>query len=235
MACLSSLQSELHAQSDPDRAKHLQRFFKTGKGEYAEGDLMLGITVPEQRKLAKKYKDISLTDITKLLRSKWHEERLTALLILVQQFQAGSDEKKEKIFKLYVANTRFINNWDLVDTSAEYIVGPWMESRDKSLLVELAQSDLIWERRIAMLSTFCYIKKGKPEWALNIAVILVEDQHDLIQKAVGWMLREVGKRCSLKVEKSFLEKHFRKMPRTMLRYAIERFEEQERLKWMRGS
>lgn len=234
MAGLSLLLSELRSQADPDRAKHLQRFFKTGKGEYAEGDQMLGITVPEQRKLARKYDGLSLPDIKRLLQSKWHEERLVALLILVHQFQKGDESLQEKIFNLYLGNTRHINNWDLVDASAEYIVGPWIEDRDKSLLVGLAQSDLIWERRIAMLSTFCYIKKGKPEWALKIAEILVEDQHDLIQKAVGWMLREVGKRCSIESEKTFLKKYFKTMPRTMLRYAIERFEEPERLKWLRG-
>lgn len=234
MTNLQSIRSELHSLANPEKAKHLQRFFKTGKGEYAEGDKMLGITVPAQRKLALKFKELSLADVTKLLQSKWHEERLTALLILVYQFQKGDERKQQKIFKLYLDNTPYINNWDLVDTSAEFIVGPWLEEKDKSLLVELAHSELIWERRIAMLATFHHIKKGKPDWALKIAEILVEDSHDLIQKAVGWMLREVGKRCSLEAEEAFLKKHHRKMPRTMLRYAIERFEEPRRMKWLKG-
>ncbi len=234
MASLSSLRSEMKFLSDPVRAQHLQRFFKTGKGEYAEGDKMMGITVPVQRTLVRKYLGLSLQDVAKILKSQWHEERLTALLILVKQFQKGNDEQQKEIFELYLKNTRFINNWDLVDASAEYIVGAWLEDRDKGLLIDLAHSELLWDRRIAMLASFCYIKKGNPEWALKIAEILVSDQQDLIQKAVGWMLREVGKRCSPGAEEAFLEKHFRKMPRTMLRYAIERFEEPKRLKWLRG-
>ncbi len=234
MERLSSLRSEMKSLSDPDRAQHLQRFFKTRKGEYAEGDKMMGISVPVQRTLVKKYVNLSLKDVTKILQSQWHEERLTALLILVEQFQKGDDEQQKEIFNLYLKNTKLINNWDLVDASSEYIVGSWLEDRDKNLLIDLAHSDLIWERRIAMLATFCYIKKGNPEWALKIAEVLVADQHDLIQKAVGWMLREVGKRCSLEAEEAFLKKHFKKMPRTMLRYAVERFEEPKRLKWLKG-
>ena len=234
MSNLPSFRSELKALADPDRAKHLQRFFKTGKGEYAEGDKMLGISVPAQRILAKKYRDLSLEEITDLLQSQWHEERLTALLILVYQFKKGNEQNKKDIFDLYLRNTNHINNWDLVDSSSEFIAGPYLENKDKDLLVQLAHSPVLWERRIAMMATFCYIKKGNPEWALKIAEILIEDPHDLVQKAVGWMLREVGKRCSLEVEKAFLEKHYRKMPRTMLRYAIERFEESERLKWLKS-
>lgn len=234
MSNLPSFRLELKALADPERAIHVQRFFKTGKGEYAEGDKMLGISVPAQRALAKKYKELSLQDTAQLLKSQWHEERLSALLILVYQFQKGDEAKQKDIFDLYLRNTRYINNWDLVDASSEFIAGPYLENKDKDLLVQLAHSPVLWERRIAMMATFCYIKKGNPEWALKIAEILKEDPHDLVQKAVGWMLREVGKRCSLEVEEAFLEKHYRKMPRTMLRYAIERFEESERLKWLKS-
>lgn len=219
--------------SNPAKAAHLQRFFKTGRGEYAEGDVFIGVTVPEQRKIAKLFSNLSLNETIVLLHSKIHEERLVALLILVDQYKKGNEQKKEEIYKFYVNNTAYVNNWDLVDTSAEYIVGPWLEIRDKSFLLELSQSHLLWERRIAMLACFHYIKKGNATWALKVAEQLLRDKEDLIHKAVGWMLREIGKRCSQAEEEAFLEQNYAKMPRTMLRYAIERFEEGKRQFWLK--
>ena len=217
--------------ANPKKAKDLQRFFKTCKGEYAQGDRFLGVMVPSQRLVLKKYKDaIGIGEITDLLKSEWHEERLTALLILAEKFKKGDDAEKKEIFDLYLENTRFINNWDLVDLSAPNIVGAYLYTRDQAILYELARSKDFWERRIAVLATFWFIKEGKAKFALAIAEILVGDRHDLIQKAVGWMLREIGKRCSQDIEEEFLKKHYKTMPRTMLRYAIERFSP-ERRKW----
>lgn len=222
----------LQAFAKPEKATHAQRFFKTGKGEYAEGDLFLGVTVPEQRIIAKNYSKLSLKEIQLLLKSPYHEERLTALLILVKQFQRSNPQTREEIYMLYIAHTAYINNWDLVDSSAEHIVGPWLEDKNKELLIQLANSPLLWERRIAMLATFHYIKKGNSEWALKVATLLLQDKEDLMHKAVGWMLREIGKRCSVLEEESFLENHFATMHRTTLRYAIERFSPEKRLFWM---
>lgn len=230
---ITQLKSALRAKANPGKVPILQRFFKTGKGEYAEGDKFLGITVPEQRKIAKTFENISLSKLAALLKSIYHEERHTALIIMVAQYKRGHVETQKAIYDLYLDNIKYINNWDLVDVSAEYIVGAWLEDKNKSVLIEMAHSNLVWKRRIAMLSTFCYIKKGNSKWALKIAAILVEDEHDLIQKAVGWMLRELGKRCSLQEEEKFLKKHYQRMPRTMLRYAIERFEKKKRLEWLK--
>lgn len=220
---LKQFKKELRKKASKEKAPARQRFFKTGKGEYGEGDKFLGVTVPKQRALVKIYwQPFSLTDVKKLLASKFHEERLTALLILVQKFKKADDAGKKKIFELYLENTKFINNWDLVDLSAPKIVGPYLEGKNSSVLFEMAKSKDLWKKRIAVLATFHYIQKGDPKLALQIAEILVDDHHDLIQKAVGWMLREVGKRCNLKSEEEFLMKHYKTMPRTMLRYAIER-------------
>lgn len=232
MTSLQRLRAQLHLHANPEKAEFLQRFFKTGKGQYAEGDQFLGITVPAQRKIASQFSDLSLSDITRLLKSGWHEERLTALLIMVNQYRKGNDEVREKLFDLYLNHTKYINNWDLVDTSAEYIVGARLENRDKSLLINLANSEWLWDRRIAMLSTFYNIKKGDPTLTFQIAEILLHDTHDLIHKAVGWMLREAGKRCSEEELENFLQQHYKQMPRTMLRYAIERLEPEKRLEWL---
>ncbi len=232
MTSLQRLRAQLHLHAIPEKAEFLQRFFKTGKGQYAEGDQFLGITVPVQRKIASQFSDLSLSDITRLLKSGWHEERLTALLIMVNQYRKGNDEVREKLFDLYLNHTKYINNWDLVDSSAEYIVGARLENRDKSLLFNLANSDWLWDRRIATLATFFYIKKGDPTLTFQIAEILLRDTHDLIHKAVGWMLREAGKRCSEEELENFLQQHYKQMPRTMLRYAIERLEPEKRLEWL---
>lgn len=222
----------LHALRDPKRAKTSQSFFKTGPGEYSEGDVFLGIRVPDLRILAKRYTQLPLSEIVILLRSELHEARLLALLILVHRFRRGDAATQKEIYSIYLANTDKINNWDLVDLSAEHIVGVWLHSRSKKPIYTLARSSSLWERRIAILSTFHDIKKGNPTETFIVAKLLIHDTHDLIHKAVGWMLREVGKRCSLEREKIFLHKHAATMPRTMLRYAIEKFPESERQHWL---
>jgi len=209
--------------ADPEKAAFFPRFFKAGPGEYGEGDRFLGVTVPNVRTIVKQFKDLPLSETKKLLTSEWHEERLTALLILVAQFSRADDSNKKVIYEFYLAYTKWVNNWDLVDCSAEYIVGPYLDGRPEKIpiLQELARSDLLWDRRIAMLATFEYIKKGRADEALTIAEIVLNDRHDLIQKAVGWMLREIGKRVDRALLIQFLDKHAATMPRTSLRYAIE--------------
>src|SRR5262245_13851199 len=208
----------------PERAEFSQRFFKTGKGEYAEGDLFIGLTVPELRKLARDYQTISDKDVRQLLKSPIHEERLLALLILCLKYAKAGEDKKEHLYDFYLSHTKFINNWDLVDVSAPYIVGAHLLKRDRKLLYDLAKSTSLWERRIAILSTFCFIRQHDFDDSLKIAELLLADKHVLIHKAVGWMLREIGKR-NQPYEEAFLQTHYKRMPRTMLRYAIERFDE----------
>lgn len=231
---LKQLRKELALKANPKKAKILQGFFKTGKGEYGEGDIFLGLVVPETRKLAEKYSALNLAEIKKLLNSKIHEERLLALFILTAQFSRAEEKERQKLFKFYLSQTRNINNWDLVDLSADKIVGSHLKNKDKKILYQLAKSRNLWERRIAILATFHFIKQGQAKETLKIAEILLNDKHDLIQKAVGWMLREVGKRCGEKTEEKFLRQHCRKMPRTMLRYAIERFPENKRKKYLQA-
>ena len=231
----ASPQQQLKKLANPQKAIGVARFFKTGKGEYGEGDIFLGITVPQIRIVAKQCKDLSLKEIQKLLQSKIHEERLLALIILVNQFKKADEGNQKQIFDLYLSNTKYINNWDLVDCSAEYIVGGYLMNRSKNILKLLAQSNLLWERRIAIMATFHFIKQKQHEHTFTIAKILVKDEHDLIHKAVGWMLREVGKRISEAIEETFLQQHYQQMPRTMLRYAIERFDEKKRKKYLNGS
>lgn len=217
----------------PEQAAISQRFFKTGPGEYGEGDVFLGIKVPVLRKLAKEYSDLPYKNVKAILGSKYHELRLMALLVMVDQFSKGDQKKKKSIYSLYLKSTRFINNWDLVDSSAHHIVGPYLINVSKAPLYKLAQSGLLWERRIAIMSTFYYIKNNKYSEALKISEMLLADKEDLIHKAVGWMLREIGKR-DLPREEAFLKQHYRNMPRTMLRYAIERFPEPKRKKYLLG-
>ncbi len=220
---LKNIEEEFQKIRDPEKAKNLSKFFKTGKGQYGEGDIFLGIKVPDQRKIARKYSGIPLDDIGKLLKSNIHEFRLTSLLILVLKYKKEEFDGKKEIVDFYLSHMKNINNWDLVDSSAPYILGDFLLDKDKSILYRLARSDNLWERRIAILSTLAFIKDNKFEDSLNIAEILVFDKHDLIHKAVGWMLREIGKRDD-RTEEEFLEKYYRKMPRTMLRYAIEKFD-----------
>ncbi len=223
----------LRGLADVSIAKHSKHFFKTGKGEYGEGDRFLGIRVPVIRKEVKKFKDISHSEIQKLLHSAFHEERLCALLLLVQSFAKGSEKDKNRIYEIYLNNTAYINNWDLVDSSAYQIVGAYLADKDKKPLYDLAEADSLWERRIAIMATFYLIKRDRFDDALAISRRMIHDKEDLIHKAVGWMLREIGKR-DIAVEQAFLKKHYKKMPRTMLRYAIEKFPEKERKRYLQG-
>ncbi len=229
------VQKDLRALANPEKAKVLQRFFKTGKGEYGEGDIFLGIQVPQIRALAKKNLFLTYSDLSLLLKSKIHEERLIALLILVEKFRKSKKDPKEKrkIVEFYLANTFGINNWDLVDLSAHKIVGEFLFNEDKSVLRTLANSKNIWERRIAIISTFAFIQRRKFGESLALADLLMNDEHDLIHKAVGWMLREIGKK-DVSVLELFLSQRYKKMPRTMLRYAIEKFPEEKRKAYLKG-
>lgn len=228
---LKSLKKEMALVANAKQAKILQRFFKTGKGEYGEGDIFLGIRVPEQRKIAKEYSGLSLPRIQELLESDIHEHRLVGLLILIEKYNKSDEENKGNIFNFYLKNSKKINNWDLVDLSAHKIIGEFLIDKDKKILYELAQSKNLWEKRIAIVSTFAFIKKEEFVDTLRISEILLDDSHDLIHKAVGWMLREVGKKDEKSLEK-FLEKHYKKIPRTTLRYSIEKFEEKKRKKYL---
>jgi 3-methyladenine DNA glycosylase AlkD len=223
---------DLDKLKDPEKARVLSRFFKTGKGEYGEGDIFLGIPVPLQRKVARKYPGLSLEDAQGLLSSKIHEHRLVALLILIFKYRRSDGKGKSEIFDFYLKNTSGINNWDLVDLSAQHIIGDYLLMSDRSLLQKLAQSKNFWERRIAIMSTFAFIRNQQFEDTLRIAAMLMHDKHDLIHKAVGWMLREVGKRDGEQLER-FLKKYSGVMPRTMLRYSIERFDEGKRKAYLK--
>ena len=227
-----SIQVVIHAQANPTRAKSSKRFFKTGKGEYAEGDIFIGITVPQSRVIAKTYHALPLPEIKKLLNSKIHEERAIALFILVDQFIRGDERLRAQIYRLYIASIKYINNWDLVDVSAPTIVGGFLMDKPKDVLTKLAQSKNLWHRRIAIIATQYFIRKNQYNETLRIAELLLTDTHDLIHKAVGWMLREVGNR-SLETEEVFLKKYYKTMPRTMLRYAIEKFSEEKRLQYLK--
>ncbi|MBM3200070.1 DNA alkylation repair protein [Candidatus Woesearchaeota archaeon] len=224
---IDRLKKDLERLRDEKKAVDLARFFKTGKGEYGEGDVFLGIIVPKQRIVAKKYQNMSLKETAELLSSKVHEHRLTALFILVLKYKKSDVRGKEEIKDVYLKNFRYVNNWDLVDLSAPRILGSYLLDKDRSLLYKLAKSRNIWERRIAVLSTSMFIYHNQFEEALEISEMLLGDEHDLIHKAVGWMLREIGKR-DMKAEEKFLDNHYKKMPRTMLRYAIEKFPEPKR-------
>lgn len=240
-----SIRQALKAVSSPERAKASQRYFKTDPGEYGEGDVFIGVSVPDQRKIAKKYYSLPLLEVERLLTSKIHEERLTAIFIMVEQFKKGDDTVRKQIYDFYLANTVYINNWDLVDSSAPYIVSVYLwdnfaqkaspSKETMNVLTKLAKSKSIWERRIAIMSTFYFIKMGDINETFIIAEILLHDQHDLIQKAVGWMLREVGNSVGIEIEEFFLKQHYQTMPRTMLRYAIEKFPETKRQAYLKGN
>ena len=224
---IHQLISDMQQLANPEKAVTIAGFFKTGKGEYGEGDLFMGIPVPEQRKIARKYSLMSLKDLQKLISSKIHEHRLTALLILVIKYSKAHIKIREDIVNFYLKNIRHINNWDLVDLSADKILGPHLWERDNSILFNMATSQNLWERRIAIMTTFHFIKNNQFRDTLALAEILLHDRHDLIHKAVGWMLREIGKRDQ-ETEERFLLKYYTKMPRTMLRYAIEKFDDNKR-------
>ncbi|MBI5917872.1 MAG: DNA alkylation repair protein [Nitrosomonadales bacterium] len=227
------LSAQLRALASPEMAVVLQRFFKTGPGEYGEGDRFLGIKVPMLRALAKQ-QDASLATISALLASEFHEERVFALLLLMQFYKHGTVHDKTAAYELYLSRTRHINNWDLVDVSAPHIVGHYLADKPRERLYELAASASLWERRIAIIATFHFIRLHQFDDTLHLAALLCDDRHDLMHKAVGWMLREVGKRDQA-VEEAFLLPRYRTLPRTLLRYAIERFPEERRLAYLRGT
>ena len=230
---LEQLKKELQEASSPEKVEIYQRFFKTGKGQYGEGDIFIGLTMPEQRRISGKYTDLSLPKIQELLNSKIHEHRMSGLIILVNKYKKASEHEKENIFGFYLKNTKRINNWDLVDVTCPNIVGNFLFDKNKRVLYELVHSENLWERRIAIVSTMFFIRKGEFEDALAISEILLNDKHDLIHKAVGWMLREVGKK-DIEALKTFLKYHYKNMPRTTLRYSIERFPEEERKSYLLG-
>jgi len=227
---LIKIKQELKNLADTDKIPIYQNFFKTGKGQYGEGDIFIGVTVPNTRKIAKKYWEIPLILVQELLESKIHEERLLSILILVQKYQKLN---YDKIAKFYMQHNKKINNWDLVDLSADKIIGHYYFNKNRSPLCKLAKSKNLWERRTAIVSTFYFIKNNQFQDTLKISRILLRDSHDLIHKAVGWMLREVGKRDKKILEK-FLKENYKKMPRTMLRYSIEKFPEEERQKYLKN-
>ena len=234
---VNKIKKELKLLSNKEKAKILQGFFKTGKGQYGEGDIFIGVVMPEIRKISKKYfKEISLKEVLEFLHSLIHEERMLAVIILTYKYEKVESLKEKKaIYNLYIKNFKYINSWDLVDLSAPKILGKYMiEFPEKRIALEKwAKSNHLWTRRIAILTTFAFVYNNESKWTLKIAKILINDEHDLIHKAVGWMLREVGKRVDQKIEESFLKKYYKKMPRTMLRYAIEKFDQKKRAFYMK--
>ncbi|HVZ58708.1 MAG TPA: DNA alkylation repair protein [Patescibacteria group bacterium] len=234
---LLSLRDEIKHTANKTRAEHMMAYFQTGKGGYGAEDVFVGLTVPQSRTIAKKFSDLPLLQIEELMISKVHEERLIALFILVQRFKKANPELRKEIFDFYFHHTKYVNNWDLVDASAGYIVGGylWGNKDVLKVLTKLARSNDLWEKRIAIIATFEFIYHGEAETTLHIAEILLHDRHDLIHKAVGWMLREVGKRVSQETEEDFLRTRYKTMPRTTLRYAIERFPEERRLAYLKGN
>lgn len=257
---LQDLRHDIQQLASPEKARNSARFFKSGPGHYGEGDMFMGLTVPQQRVVAKKYAALSFQDIETLLRSKWHEERLTTLLIMVSQYKKATPPQQKMLYELYMCHVGpqacklatghkaavskrtdevqyGINNWDLVDSSAGYIVGPWLgekASQERLDILGALAKGTVWERRVAMLSCFHYIKQGKSSDAFVIADVLLQDDHDLMHKAVGWMLREIGKRCGSEKLVKFLQPRYKTMPRTMLRYAIEHFPPEVRRQYLKG-
>ncbi|MFA7654299.1 MAG: DNA alkylation repair protein [Candidatus Magasanikbacteria bacterium] len=225
---VKTIKQELGKLANQTQAKILQRFFKTGPGQYGAGDKFLGIKVPQQRAIAKKYyQTVALSEITDLIKSPYHEHRLTGLIILVMKFPQATEIGQKQIFDFYLKNTKRINNWDLVDLTTPNIVGTWLLTHERKILYQLAKSKLLWDRRIAILTTFTFIRAKQFNDAIKISEMLLTDKHDLIHKAIGWMLREIGKRDKKELIK-FLEKNYAKMPRTMLRYAIEKLPKKQR-------
>ena len=224
---LRQILSELHKQADPVRAKNLSRFFKTGIGEYGEGDKFLGLTVPIIRSIASQYKKAGLKVIGSLLHNEYHEIRLTALIILTLKFKKANEVEQKEYFNFYLKNTKYINNWDLVDLTAHKIIGNYLINRDRKIIYNLSRSKNLWEKRISIISTFAFIRDNEFDDTIKLSKILLNDKHDLVHKAVGWALREVGKK-NQKIEEEFLIRHYKVMPRTMLRYSIEKFSKTKR-------
>jgi 3-methyladenine DNA glycosylase AlkD len=230
---IEEVKKELRKYSSPEDAKILQRFFKTGPGEYGEGDIFIGVKVPPIRKTAALYHDLSFEDLTHLITSPIHEERLLALIILTKQIKNSDPKRQELIINFYLKNRIYINNWDLVDLSSPYILGPYLIDKDRSILYELTEHGNLWDKRIAVLASFYFIKQKDFKVSLDLITLLLEDRRDLINKACGWMLREIGKR-DLKTEEDYLKIYYKTMPRTMLRYAIEKFPEEKRQAYLKG-
>ncbi|HHW08251.1 MAG TPA: DNA alkylation repair protein [Clostridia bacterium] len=235
MDCVQQVKNALEQYSDPEKKEFFPRFFRAFPGGYGEGDRFLGVTVPHQRRVAKQYyKQVSLADLERLLQDPVHECRLTALFMLVHKYERSKDDaEKEEIIRCYLRNLSFVNNWDLVDSSAYKLLGPYLEHRDRRLLYELAESGDLWKQRVAIIATLHFIRNHDFQDTLQIAEMLLDHPHDLIHKAVGWMLREVGNR-DLRRELDFLDRHYRRMPRTMLRYAIEKLEPALRQQYLQG-
>ena len=229
----SEVIKELRKYTDPEKAAFYQGFFRTGKGEYGEGDKFIGVTVPNIRKTALKYKNIELSELKKLIHSKFHEHRLLSLFILVNKFEKGNEETKEAVVNFYLNNLEGVNNWDLVDSSAHKILGLWLIDKDRGILYEFARSGSLWKERIAIITTYRFIKNNDLDDTFRISEILQNHKHDLIHKAVGWMLREAGKVDEKRLVK-FLKNHYDNVPRTTLRYAIEKFDKQRRKKMLKG-
>lgn len=226
------IKKDIRSFSDSERARKALRYFKTAPGDYGAGDVFIGLTTPQARQFAKKYQDIALRDVESLLKSEIHEERMIALMILVKRFSAGNEKEQARLYRFFMKNRKYVNNWDLVDSSAPYIVGAFLLERDRSVLMQLARSKSLWDRRIAVVATAAFIKQGESKETFRLARILMKDEHDLIHKAVGWMLREVGKKVSERELKSFLDKYAKVMPRTTLRYSLERLSAKDRQKYM---
>jgi 3-methyladenine DNA glycosylase AlkD len=229
----AAIRRALHAAADPASVPTLQGFFKTGPGQYGEGDEFIGVRVPQARTLCRQFRGTPLDQIEPLLQSRIHEERLLALLLLVDAFGRADEQGRQQVYEFYLGNTRWINNWDLVDASAASIVGGWLYDRSRAKLRTLAGSASLWERRIAIIATYHFVKRREFDDTFYIADLLLEDPHDLIHKAAGWMLREVGNRDPA-AERKYLKGRYQRMPRTMLRYAIEKFPEAERKAYLRG-
>ncbi|GJL66911.1 MAG: DNA alkylation repair protein [Nitrospirales bacterium] len=230
---LASARQALRRHANPEKAKVHQWFFKTGKGEYGEGDHFIGVTVPQIRSVVKHYQNLSLAHVLKLLSSQIHEERLLALLILVSQFKSGDAKTQKQIVDVYLVNLQYVNNWDLVDSSAHYILGVYLSDKSRKKLYALARSSRLWDRRVAIITTLHFIKAGDFADTLKLAGLLLTDKEDLMHKAVGWMLREVGKKDQQVLE-NFLKTHYQQMPRTMLRYAIEKLPQEKRVEYLKG-
>ena len=226
---------EIRALANKEIAQHSLRFFKTDKGEYGHGAFFLGVRAPKIRLIAKKHIDISITDMKTLIQSKYHEERFLGLIILVNKYAKTKDKKnRNQLYKIYVSSFKYINNWNLVDVTCPHVTGKHLIDKDRTILYKWAKSEDLWTKRIAMISTFYFIRKNDLDDTFKIADMLLQDEHDLIHKAVGWMLREAGKR-DIKKEETFLKKHYKTMPRTMLRYSIEKFPETKRQKYLKGT
>ncbi len=232
MITAKNIQKELETYSTPEKKEYLPYFFKTGKGQYGEGDKFLGVVVPDTRKIAKKYKSISFDEIVKLLDSEYHECRLCALLILVERFKKAKEDERKEIYDFYLSKTARINNWDLVDLSAKDIVGEYLADKDRSVLYRLAESPLLWDQRIAVIATYAFIRRNDHKDILALSEKLLDHKHDLMHKAMGWMLRETGKK-DMKALTGFLDKYHKVMPRTMLRYSIEKLSAEERAHYMK--